>query len=584
MTKVRARGLVDPAQAPADRSRYRPDGPAAGPVGQAVRHDLDGRPEACREGRVRAAVVRRRDRRIVLVRAPAGRLPRLDLEALPADQTVRPVARRPGLTVEHADSDAGALSVAQRGAEPALGGRQVAIRPADRTSPAGGPARSRQAMTNTTRTASPPRPRAWVRARKRIASAPATMSDRVRAAERDQRRRAARRRRRGRGRAADRAARSSPTPRRSVRAPRSRRCPAPRRRPRDRSSSRGSGCPRGRRLGPSRRSQVSPRKYGSSAGITRWSAARVRGWTSATRLTVRSTANPSSLPAAWSYARRTWMPANATSTRPATASAEPDRNPPSGEQPREQEDGAELGHEVAAGEQNREAGDHDDPDAGQPASSPVGRPDHVEQEDPREPRQGHSNELDRDAGQLAPGAGDVGREEGDPVADQGRRDRRQRQHGDQQRDAAPGPRTDRRRAVGAIDRRLVSATGTDPVAGPDTETKDHHRPCHVQGRARRLAGDRQHRGPDAEEDARQDEPDESRMGDAERSPRDRRPDEDRRRDERAHQRAGEQDAARVHGTPPVSGAPSLPGASRAADALRMASAAPPAGSVADRYA
>ena len=138
--------------------------------------------------------------------------------------------------------------------------------------------------------------------------------------------------------------------------------------------------------------------------MTRWSAASVRGWTRTTRLTVRPAAKPSSLPAAWSYARRTWIAPNATSARATTASPSLSgtRRPASSQA--DQEYGAELGHEVAARQQDREPADRDDPQDGQPAAPPVEGPDRLEHEDPGEARQRHPDELDRDPGELAPGA------------------------------------------------------------------------------------------------------------------------------------------------------------------------------------
>ena len=115
MAKVRSRGPLDPAPAPEDRPGHRPDGPAAQPGGRPVRGHLAGEPEDRGQGGLRPAQVRRRDRRIVLVRAQAGRLPGLDRGALPAEAAVRDVAGRDvrlALVIadSRTDADPGALT------------------------------------------------------------------------------------------------------------------------------------------------------------------------------------------------------------------------------------------------------------------------------------------------------------------------------------------------------------------------------------------------------------------------------------------------------------------------------------------
>ena len=119
---------------------------------------------------------------------------------------------------------------------------------------------------------------------------------------------------------------------------------------------------------------------------------------------------------------------------------------------------------------------------------------------------------------------------GIPWLDQRRGDRgRRRAPPSSSGDAASGPGADRRRPVEPVDRGRVAAPGAEPVAQPDPDPEGNHGSGDVQCRSGRLLPDGQDAGPDAEEQAGQDEPDRGRVGDAHPTPGDRRPDEDRSR-------------------------------------------------------
>ncbi len=113
----------DPAPAPQDRPRHRPDRPAARSGGRPLRGHLAGEPEDRGQGGLRPSQVRRRDRRIVLVRAQAGRLPGLDRGALPAGAAVRDVAGRRSPRLVITVSRPGPTSTRALTVRPRLAGR-----------------------------------------------------------------------------------------------------------------------------------------------------------------------------------------------------------------------------------------------------------------------------------------------------------------------------------------------------------------------------------------------------------------------------------------------------------------------------
>ena len=215
------------------------------------------------------------------------------------------------------------------------------------------------------------------------------------------------------------------------------------------------------RTGPSRRTQVRPPKYGCSAGIAAWSASSVRGWIRTTRLIVRSTAKASSRPAAWSYDRRIWIPPKARtaiererrqSSRPEAPARQPDPD---------QDDGQQLGDEVAARQDDVEGDQEADGDPGRPSAArrgdarPAARPEH---EDERERRHRDAQDLDRQAGQLGPGAGDVAGQERESDADEGRRDQGEPEGRETADD--PRPKGDRLGGVGGS-ASVAAAGGAD---------------------------------------------------------------------------------------------------------------------------